>query len=221
MNSSKTLLCEYKLKMSLKYNSQSGPFGLCSGYWDEKSHLFRLADETEKSDCCLSTCKPLIDKCVELCPKAEAKHRNSCYKSCDDIKEACVSNCKLSSGVFGRSNPIFKGTEAAGCGNGVYKPIDKECAIKNKIKIMNICRNNCTPTSNVECTKHCQYSFDFNTDANTNPLSFTKPSKLLKSPYIKSTHGEGNSVMYIVYALVIFGIIFGIYIIWKLKNSKV
>lgn len=193
--------------MSLYNFNSDGFFGLCSGYWDEKSRTFKGTNETEKADCCLRTCKPFINECVKQCPNSEPKNRKSCYKSCDDIKEICEDNCQLSNNMWGVNNPIYKGTEQSGCGNGVYTTLNKKCILDNKEKIIKICEDNCS----VNCKNHCIYSYNLISNKNSNPLSFNIPINTKKTTTTSTT-------AYIIYALSISGIIFGIYILWILKN---
>ena len=62
-----------------KYNLHAGLFGLCSGYWDEQSDTFRASDDIEQEDCCLRTCRPFVNECVNECPNAIPKNRKFCY----------------------------------------------------------------------------------------------------------------------------------------------
>ena len=192
--------------MSLYNFNSDGFFGLCSGYWDEKSQTFKGTNETERSDCCLRTCKPFIDECVKQCPNSKPNNRKSCYKSCDDIKEICEDTCQLSNNIWGVNNPIYKGTEQSGCGNGVYTPLNKKCILNNKKKILKICEDNCS----VNCKNQCIYSYNLISNKNSNPLSFNIP--------INTSENKKRTTHYIIYALSISGIIFGIYILWILKN---
>ena len=197
------------------YNLQTGPFGLCSGHWDEKTQVFRRADETEQGDCCLRTCKPLIDLCSRTCPKAEPKYQELCYKTCEDISVTCGDFCKLSSPIWGSTNPIFKGIKEQGCGDYLYEPLNNECIKKNKDGIINICRQNCRSSHTLDCDKHCQYSYNIISDDKTNPLYFKKNIEGLKSFSVKNNKYKrvDNNIMYIIYSLVIVGIIFGMWIL--------
>jgi hypothetical protein len=198
------------------YTIPSGPFGLCSGYWDEKSDSFISSDITEVGNCCLRACKPFVDECVKSCPEAENKYRNLCYESCSDIREACEDNCELNNELWYIDNPIFIGTREVGCGDDLYKTIVKECAIKNKNKIINICKKNCTPNSYINCRQLCEYSFDMITDKKNNPLFFKQPQSIpQKLQKIKNTNNDVNDVNSVIYAVGIVSIIFGIYIILK------
>lgn len=199
-----------------RYNLRSGPFGLCSGYWDEKSQLFRRADETEQGDCCVKTCKPFVDACANMCPKAAPEYQGLCYKTCDDIVTTCGDFCKLSSPVWGANNPILKGTKEKGCGDGIYEPLNIECIKKNQNDIINICRHDCTTTSKLDCEQHCDYSYGIISDKKADPLYFEKKIEDLKSMSIKRTRDDGDNVQYIVYALAIVGIVFGIWILAKM-----
>jgi hypothetical protein len=193
-----------------KYNSLSGPFGLCSEYWDEKASVFRKADETEQGDCCMRTCKPFVDECAELCPKVEAKYQKLCYKTCGDIQNSCKDFCSLSSPMSGVNNPIFKGTKEKGCGDGIYELLNKECIKKNKNDILNICRNSCIQSDKLDCEKHCHYSLNLISEEKANPLYFKKKVGAMA---VKNTGGQVNIIQYIIYALVIVGIVFGIWIL--------
>ena len=201
------------------YNLHEGPFGLCSSFWDEKSGQFKSADDVQLLDCCLRTCKPLVDECVEQCPKATPSHqRGLCYETCNDIKESCDNNCQLSYNFWGvNNNPIYKGVKDLGCGDGIYTRLDNKCIVENKDKIIDICEKNCIPEQRLDCTMHCAYSYNMIVNKKDNPLYFNIPANVnAKSPYIKSTRGEQNNSLYFVYALAIVGILFGIWILLKL-----
>jgi hypothetical protein len=193
-----------------KYNLRSGPFGLCSGYWDADAHVFRRANKTEEGDCCLLTAKPLVDKCVELCAKAEPRYQKLCYESCTDIRETTKANCQLSSADWGTDNPIYKGTKASGCGDSIYKLLDMECVRQNKYKILDVCRYECLPSDKLDCDQHCRYSYKMISDEKNNPLYFKQSHKSL---HVKRTKGYHNNVLY---GLAIAGILFGLWILVRM-----
>ena len=158
--------------MSFTDNLRTGPFALCDGYLDEKSNIFYKANNSEKGYCCLQTCKPFIEKCEKNCQ--ESSFKKTCRKKCDNIKKLCEDNCKLGSlEIWGLDNPIYKGTNEYGCGTvGSFEnPSEQKCLIQNKSKIIQVCRRNCLPTSDINCDDHCKYSFDLIYDKNTNPLT--------------------------------------------------
>ena len=144
-----------------------------------------------------------------------------CYKKCGNIREICQDNCLLNnkSEIWGVNNPIYKGTKDFGCGDGIYKSLDLECILSNKENIIKVCNNNCVSTETLDCTNHCNYSYNIISDKNTNPLNFNTPN-IKRLPYIKNNRGEGDNTQYIVYAFAISGIIFGIYILFTLNKSK-
>jgi hypothetical protein len=188
------------MSLANRHNLDSGPFGLCSGYWDKNAQIFRKADQTDIAVCCMKTCETFVDKCKELCPKAEEKYKNLCYQTCDDIQKTCGDFCDLSSTVLGSDNPIFKGIKEKGCGDGLYKSVDKECVKKNKNDIIKICLNSCIDSEQLDCEKHCNYSYKIILDEDD--TKYENPSK-----------PKGHKKMYIIYSLAIIGIIFGIWIL--------
>lgn len=221
-----------KIKMSLpnhKYNLRSGPFGLCSGYWDNNSHIFRRADQTEEGDCCLRTCKPFIDQCVKTCPRGSTDSiRKRCYLACNNMKEICESNCMLSSELWGANNPIFEGTSKYGCGNGFEQSIDIDCVINNKDDIIKFCGKQCTPTSGIDCQEHCEYSYDMIINKGENPLNIIIPDdkgddKGINKGVNKGTQvvGKNNGVLYVLYVYLISVVLLGVYILissqWRSK----
>ena len=158
--------------MSFADNLRTGPFVLCDGYLDEKSNIFHKANNSEKGYCCLQTCKPFIEKCEKKCEKTS--HEKTCHEKCDNIKKLCEDNCKLGSlEIWGLNNPIYKGTNEYGCGTvGSFEnPSKQKCLLQNKSKIIQVCRQNCLPTSDINCDDHCKYSFDLIYNKNTNPLT--------------------------------------------------
>tara|TARA_B110000908_G_C10112037_1_gene383519 strand:- start:167 stop:823 length:657 start_codon:yes stop_codon:yes gene_type:complete len=211
-----------------KYNLRSGPFGLCSGYWDEEAQVFRRADQTEEGDCCLRTCKPFVDECVQSCPAGTTKEiRESCIQTCGDIKEICEDNCQLSSNLWGERNPIYKGTNEYGCGNGSETPVKLDCMRKNKGIILKFCQKNCLPSHGVDCEEHCAYSYDMIVNKEDNPLYKAKSVKGVRG--VRSVKGckgdKGNTGLmgtpsYILYGFSIAVILLGIYILVTLKTRE-
>ena len=193
-----------------------GLFGLCSGYWDQKSNMLKKFDNVDRGHCCLNTCKPFVDECVKECPTITPKDRKLCYKVCGDIREICEDNCLLSSDMWGINNPINKGTSEFGCGDGVYKKYDMDCLLKNKDDIIKYCQSHCLSSHDVDCKRHCDWSYNLITNKNSNPLYFDVPNTVgARYPYIK---GNKNNIQYIIYSLVVVGIIFGIYILLMLRS---
>jgi len=132
-----------------KYNLRSGPFGLCSGYWDEKNRVFHRANKTEERKCCLNSCKPLTNECRDMCNLAT--NNKTCHETCDDIEEICEDNCDL----LGDKNPIYN--------HGITNQINVDSVLKNKDEIIRFCRKNCVTTSEIDCQKHCEYIIKQNT----------------------------------------------------------
>jgi hypothetical protein len=194
------------------HNFNSGLFGVCSEYWDEKSRSFKKSNDVQMLDCCLRTCEPFVRSCVNECPRAAPVDRLACYKLCEDIRENCESNCKLSGDFWGlEKNPIYEGTKAYGCGDGIYIPFDKDCLLKHKEGIIKVCQNRCTPTDTVDCTSHCVYSYDLRINPSHNPLSFQTPDNV----GMRSIKSYKSNSWYIIYAIAIVGVILFLYfIVW-------
>lgn len=197
----------------------SGPFGLCSGVWDKRLKKYIKATDTEIGVCCMRTNEPLVKECTEKCPTLKTKKlRANCAKTCSDITKLSQANCMLS-GKFWEvdKNPIFIGSNQYGCGDELFKQIDKECMKKNKEDILRLCRKNCTPSPQIDCTKHCEYSWKFLVDPETMFLTHqvSKLNDHLSEKELDGTPtGSGNSV-YVGYALGVIVIILGLYILFK------
>jgi hypothetical protein len=194
------------MSLANRHNLDSGPFGLCSGYWDKDANIFRKADQTDIAICCMKTCETFVDECKEQCPKAEPKYQHLCYQTCDDIQTSCGDFCDLSSPVWGSDNPILKGSREKGCGDGIYKSLDKECVKNNKNDIINICLNTCIDSDQLDCEKHCNYSYKIISD---------EDNKKNNSLY-ESVRKQKGYNMYIIYFFAIIFIIFGIWILVRL-----
>lgn len=151
--------------------SDLGPFGLCTGYWDEKNQMYQHADITEMAKCCLNTCSPTIEQCRKDCLTIKnPTYKYLCYDSCDrDIQNSCVNNCILINNIYG--TPIMKNVlKDFGCGDGIYKQVDKDCATKNKDAIIKQCTSDCIPTRNIDCSKYCNFSYDYLVDPDNHIL---------------------------------------------------
>jgi hypothetical protein len=193
-------------------NLLSGPFGLCYGYWDETSQVFIKDNQTEQWKCCLRSCEPTKDKCVEICEESTSDHnKETCYKTCFDIKKECEDNCRLLSNLWGEDNPIFKGTTAYDCGDGFAHPIDKECLRKNKDGILKLCGVNCIPTSDIDCYDHCNHSY-YILNEGSNLLDISKPVTNLNIKTIRNLKKINILHLYIFVIVVIVVLVFGLYI---------
>jgi hypothetical protein len=209
MNSLKTLLYKYILNMSNIHNIRQSHFGLCTGYLDERTGLFIEFNQSSKDVCCLNTCKPLINKCVELCKNSEDK---DCYDLCDNIRTSCKHNCDFTSKYVNTVDPIYMGTLKYGCGDNIYKTIDSECVTKNKEKIIDICESHCLPTSQMDCTENCKYSFDLITNKQKDPLYFAYEKS---DDIVKSGDMVGEKVTIHVSIILVMILIFCIVVIYK------
>lgn len=196
-----------------RYNLRSGPFGLCTGYWDENERIYKGANRTQELDCCLSNCKPFIEECKTTCQKIDSDYiKGTCEQTCEDIKNNCEDNCKLSSENWGVNNPIFNSIGKYGCGDGYYKPIDNNCIRKNKKDILLECKKSCIPTNDINCDEHCEYSYNliYKSEDKTTFLSQRKMS----SQYGVVSHLT-KDYMYILYSFSLSVIILGIYILFS------
>ena len=183
--------------MSLTYDMAVGPFGMCSSQFT--NGVFTEANATDMYKCCLRICRPRIDECVKLCNQTETEIKENCYNTCDDISASCDDNCKLSTDYYwGVDNDIYKGTTKFGCGDGYYTAIDKKCMKENKDAIINVCTNNCLPTSIKNCEFHCGFSYDMLVNPQNDVLAFKKEIIVPHSrPASRSVTG------YIIFCLVV------------------
>jgi hypothetical protein len=203
------------------YNLESGPFGLCSGYWDKNDEVFRQATPTEKGECCINVCRPFVKKCRELCHKSTTLDiLKSCNIKCDKMEDICEDNCQLSSKLWGKNNPVYKASDEFGCGNSFETPINKECVIKNRNEILRECNNKCASTGITDCHEHCEYSYGLISEETKNPLDIGKnleTSQNLKDlQNVKSTY---NDSLYVLYSFALAIILFGFYIIFTLHKK--
>ena len=117
-----------------KYDLDSGPFGLCTGYWDKNNNIFRKFGSTDMYKCCLKSCIPNIEECYKLCNNVNKGSVSRCNKICEDIEESCSDFCRLSSpGFWGMDSPIYEGIKKFGCGDIYYNTIDKKCMEINRL----------------------------------------------------------------------------------------
>lgn len=188
-----------------KHTLNTGPFSLCSKIWDSTSNTFKIANSVEKNKCCLQSCMSYIKKCYNLCPNS--KNSNECQLKCDNIQKSCNDYCTLSTkGVWGVNNPIYEGIKKYNCGDGYYHHINNECVKKNKNNIISLCNKQCIPKIDVDCKKHCQYSYDYiinKKDVSSTIKTNERNKKILQ---------KGNrSTVYILYSLglsIIFSMLF-------------
>lgn len=108
-----------------KYNLRTGPFGLCSGYWDDNDQVFRQTTQREEIKCCINSCKPFVKECRELCKKSSTPSiLKTCKNTCDDIQNLCEENCKLS-GKLPSEDKLLKETQETPLDDAYVQPLVK------------------------------------------------------------------------------------------------
>ena len=127
--------------------------------------------------CCLNTCKPFIEECNNSCISLKNNKQKNCQLTCVDIKNICKDNCMASS-MWDKNNPIFIATKMSNCGS-YYTNIDYKCLKKNKKSIIKNCKSNCIPTSIIDCSKYCNFSYDILNKQNIVKTSIPKQTKRL------------------------------------------
>jgi hypothetical protein len=198
-----------------KYNLDSGPFGLCSGYWDEKTNSFKKSGSTDTYKCCLSSCIPNIEECNKLCNSVTKGSTTRCNKICKDIEQSCNDYCELATPRFwGMDDPMYDIIKDFGCGSNYYDTIDIKCMERNKDKIISICNKNCIPTISIGCKNHCKYMYDLLTKSLN--LKIKKTSQAEYKSFIENNNNS-NYVSYILYSILIVFILVAFYYIFKQK----
>jgi|688.fasta_scaffold314394_2 hypothetical protein len=194
-----------------KYNLDSGPFGLCTGYWDENNNTFRKFGSTDTYKCCLTSCIPEIEECYKLCNNVKKGSISRCNKICKDIEKSCHDYCQLSTPHFwGMDDPIYEIIKKFGCGDGYYNTIDKKCIEINKDAIVNICNKNCIPTRSIGCENHCKYMYDSLINSN---ISISKKNKSISDKvFVKPIEDKSDYILYVLYAIFIGFILVALYI---------
>lgn len=169
-------------------------FASCSKIWDGQK--FKNATETEIGHCCLNMSNLFVNNCVEICQE-NSEDIEKCVKECEYIGDSTDDMCELGIDLWGSENPIYKGTDEAGCGDGYYVNIDRKCIKKNKDEVIKVCKKHCIPTSKIDCGKHCNFSYEMIT---TEP----KLIESFKNNIIKTS--KSNAGIYIL--LLGFGLLF-------------
>jgi hypothetical protein len=145
---------------SQRFDTFAGEFGLCAGIWDEKQNKYIPATDTEIGLCSLDVCVPFVKECRSVC-KTFRNNDPKCVKICDEIATVCEYDTELSGdGIWDTRNPIYKATKDVGCGDGFYTDIDRDCMRDNKDEIISTCMHGCMPTSTLDCSQHCNFSYD-------------------------------------------------------------
>lgn len=210
--------------MSRQYTLESGLFGLCSGVWNEQTHSYDKANDTDIIKCCLNSCRPIIKHCREICDEnysnngktpRENKHA-LCHMVCNDIIKACEQTCSQTSpGMWGPNNPFWKSTEKHGCGGQKKVGFDIECIKNKKTEIIKDCKNICFSGIEKDCADHCQFSYDNAVNPDINPLrkimieDVSKKEKEKEIPF--------TILLYSGYAIAISAIFLGVYILLNFK----
>ena len=115
----------------------------------------------DKIKCCLESNLPFIDDCHNICTTLQNTNKKIlCKKICSDIAEISEDSCQLLGKLQGTNNPIYPAIRKFGCGVGYGFPVDPVCMRKMKNNILEKCQTDCLPTMDVDCQKHCKYSYD-------------------------------------------------------------
>jgi hypothetical protein len=136
------------------YESDTDISSLCGGdeEFNQKTNKFTPLNHLQKNICCLNTCGVTFRKCNEICKKLGNKRY--CNNTCDDIAQLCRFGCKNTKTIEDLA------LENSGCGDTVYYPVDKDCVIKNKDKIIDYCNSLCIPSETVDCGDYCSGSIN-------------------------------------------------------------
>jgi hypothetical protein len=191
-----------------KYDLESGPFTMCTGYWDKNNDTFRKFQSTDTYKCCLTTCFPDVEECNKLCTNIKKGSVSTCNKICENVKKACYNYCQLSTpNYWGMNDPIYEGIKTLGCGEPYYNIIDKKCLEINKDKIINMCKYKCIPTISIGCENHCKYMYNYLINYDTEYKSILDDSLLTKTLV-----NNDKYIKYILYAIFISFILVALYI---------
>lgn len=216
----------------MPYQKERGPFTMCNGYFDSSTNKFIKYGATNRIKCCLRTCLPFVNECRGRCT---LQNKEKCNQTCDQISTVCEDTCQLESDLRGEDNPLFTAAKNKGCGTVYYDDWDMDCLFKNKEEIITECQDNCLPTFDTGCQKHCQYSFDEITDAKNLilrqpvkpvPVKIKSLSSQVKSdtnsPLVKSSELPHFNMKYVYYPILIVVFFFFCYKLYerKFKNES-
>lgn len=194
-----------------RYTLNTGLFSVCSGLWDENKQKIIKADTTNIMKCCINNCMKSDNLCNELCKKENDVNFDvlKCNKTCKYIKNLCIDSCDLESYIWNDNNPFIDCSKNKGCwkNNNVF---DSKCIKNNKLELIDCCNNNCISTSDIDCEKHCDYSFELASNENikTSDIKFNK-----------SINYNDHTFIYILIGIII-TILISIIIIFILYRKK-
>jgi hypothetical protein len=149
-------------------NFNNGMYSLCSSFLNKETGQYIEESEISKTKCCLGVNKKQVDICRDECYTRYGIHSENpnsekyrlCYTSCENTAIFADVVCRRTSELWGEKNPFIICAKQTGCIDKYDKTIiDPECVKKNKNNLIKCCRQNCTPTTSIDCDEHCDVSF--------------------------------------------------------------
>ena len=117
------------------YDLQPEDLAYCSIYWDTQKKQFLRNDPYDKAQCCLATCKDMIDFCYS--------GNSSSTEKCSLAVIDCENHCNKAI-----QSQFSKMTDCVALNNcGTFPIIDTECITKNKDTIISCCKENLSQKS--------------------------------------------------------------------------
>lgn len=146
---------------------------------------------TKNMRCCLDNCKPVVDLCYNKCNNSfptqnKPRQYKLCNDVCDYIAQSCTETCKLESDMWQLGNPFETAVKETGC-------TTEKCLNENKYEILKKCRKNCYPSSNVDCTDYCAFSYDM----------LTTPYYISNKQYAEHYNEQGTKKKYLIILFII------------------
>lgn len=194
-----------------RYPLGSGLFSVCTGVWDKNKQKFVNADSSSIMKCCIDRCIEPNNSCHEICKRDQ--NSIDCHKACEYQRSSCTDSCELEGNIWGPDNPFVECAKDKGCWKNNNVP-DSECIKVNKRELIDCCRRNCIPTRDIDCQKHCEYSFDL-TAGRDNEIKLLDDVFDVKPPSITYTD---NTSTY-VWSGIVTGIILGLIVFFLLYRK--
>ena len=145
------------------------------------NHKRILVPKSNFYKCCLNKCKRNNNYCTSVCNKGKntTDLAPNCKNTCQVVQKNCTDYCRGIIPEFNIDNPYYKCATKAGCNLEINQIPNKKCTENNEEQILNCCKSNCVPKSDLNCQNYCETLAD--TILNPKKINLETRTQELKS----------------------------------------
>lgn len=126
-------------------------------YFDQNKNKYVNLSLDRIHKCCTNQCKYVDKKCRAYCQQPHAP--THCQKHCHYNHQSCLAGCDITHILEGSQANIPWCISQSAC-KGLEREKLRDCLEHEREHIIRCCRQDCIPTREINCDKHCEYSFE-------------------------------------------------------------